>query len=457
MADKKVDYETLDETRIITKPGTASGNALFVSGGLGNVRGLRLAGLNAGFRRNPIRNDFMLAVTEKPATASAVFTKSLFAAGPVILSREHIARAMVSQAAGSVDGEGICAIIINSGQANAATGQPGYDLAARTAEITAATIGCHPHQVLVASTGVIGRLPNEDLFIDGIPKAHARLGLADGTDHAAGLAAAEAIMTTDTFAKQAAVRFSTGNASVTFGEADDGVYSIGGILRGSGMIQPNMATMLSVIATDANLTQEACDLAFKTAIDLSLNRVTVDSDTSTNDTAFFLATAGASGPVIEVGTPEFDALQEALNTLCIELARQLAADGEGATRLVTVTVTDAIDDQQADLAARAIANSPLVKTAIAGHDANWGRIAMAIGKSGAWFDQSMVSVSLMGLQVMSDGLPIDFDEEEALRLFDELVEIQIAVDLGTGGNGSARIWTCDLTHGYISINADYRS
>jgi len=477
MTDTGTEYPTLDETLIITKPGTVSGNAVFLPGGLGNIRGLRLAGVYAGFRRNPTRNDFMLAVTEKPAVASAVFTQNVFAAGPVLLSRENIARCVVGDAADISGDEGVRAIIINSGQANAATGEPGLKLAAHTTELVAEAVGCKPHQVLVASTGVIGRLPAEELFVGGIEKAYAALGSADGSDYAAGQAAAEAIMTTDTYAKQAAVRFSVEpgvspgelavgdasdasdarDASDAGGASDAGVYHIGGILKGSGMIQPNMATMLSVVATDASLTQAAADKAFKTAINLSINKVTVDSDTSTNDTVFFLATAGAGGETIDVGTAAYEEFSEALTTLLIELARQLAADGEGATKLVTVVLSGAKDDAQADLAARSIANSPLVKTAIAGHDANWGRIAAAIGKSGAEFDQSKVSIKLLGLPVMAGGLPIDFDEDEALRLFDELVEVEIEVDLGTGGNGCARIWTCDLTHGYIAINADYRS
>ncbi|MCL2632843.1 MAG: bifunctional ornithine acetyltransferase/N-acetylglutamate synthase, partial [Coriobacteriia bacterium] len=406
------EYPTLDETLIITKPGTVKGNATFLDGGLGNVRGLRLASLYAGFRRNPTRNDFMLAVTEKPAVASAMFTTNLFAAGPVMLSRENITRARVSDVAALLDegcgdscdfslgaevdeatdpatatapatasapapnaapastvgadtgdktsfndAEGICAIIINSGQANAATGKPGLDLAQYTTEVTAEIVGCQPHQVLIASTGVIGKLPYQENFKPGIENAYANLSAPDGTDYAAGLGAAQAIMTTDTFAKQAAVCY----------EYDQVTYFIGGIIKGSGMIQPNMATMLSVVATDAILTQEAADLAFKTAIDLSLNKVTVDSDTSTNDTAFFLATGAAGGAIIDTDTDAFAAFLEALTTLCVELARQLAADGEGATKLITVKVTGAFDDAQADLAARSVANSPLVKTAVAGH------------------------------------------------------------------------------------------
>jgi glutamate N-acetyltransferase/amino-acid N-acetyltransferase len=306
----------------------------------------------------------------------------------------------------------------------------------------------------VASTGVIGKHFVDGLFEVGIAKAVAELGSTDGLDIVSGSNAAEAIMTTDTYAKQAAVRFYLPHA-----DGSSNPYTIAGMVKGSGMIEPNMATLLGVFATDALLSQEAADNAFKQAIDTSLNKLTIDSDTSTNDTVFFLSTGGASSAeaVIEYQSAAYYSLVEALTTLCVELARQLAADGEGATKLVTVKVNGAVDDIQADMAARAVANSPLVKTAIAGHDANWGRIAMALGKSGADFEQNQVNIKLMGLSVCHAGLAQPFDEDEALRLFAELPEIVIEADLGTGGNGSTVIWTCDLTHGYIAINGDYRS
>ncbi|MCL2135963.1 MAG: bifunctional glutamate N-acetyltransferase/amino-acid acetyltransferase ArgJ [Coriobacteriia bacterium] len=457
MADNTNEYPTLDESLIITKPGTVQGNARFLAGGLGNVKGLRVSGHYAGFRRNPTRNDFMLAVTDQPVVASAMFTQNRFAAAPVRVSRTNIEKSKVADALDVEKDEGVCAVLINSGQANAATGEPGFILATYSTEVVAGVVGCKPHQVLVASTGVIGKLPYEELFQAGVENAYKLLGSADGTDYQAGQAAAEAIMTTDTFAKQAAVEVSLDTGLSASG--GDGVLTchIGGIIKGSGMIQPNMATMLSLVATDAQLSQAAADQAFKTAINASLNKVTVDSDTSTNDTAFFLATGASNTGLIEVGTAAFDAFVEGLTALCVELTRQLAADGEGATKLITVKISGAIDDSQADLAARSVANSPLVKTAVAGHDANWGRIVMALGKSGAEFDQSQVNITFLGLPVMQSGLPVPFSEEEALRLFDELVEVFIEADLGTGGSGSAVIWSCDLTHGYIAINGDYRS
>ena len=442
----------MDGKTIITAPGTQVGAATFIAGGIGNIQGLQATGVSAGFRRNPNRRDFAMIVSERPLVASGLFTQNRFAAGPVQVSQEHLGRAKVSDPLNLQAGEGICAVIINSGQANAATGSAGQSIAIQSAQMTAEALGCQPHQVLVASTGVIGKPLQIESFEIGIAKASQSLGKADGSDLASGLAAAEAIMTTDTYAKEAAVRISL--PSEGGGSAE---VKIAGMVKGSGMIEPHMATLLGVFATDAKLSQAAADAAFRQAIDMSLNRLTVDSDTSTNDTVFFLASAAAGDLIREPEGPLYEAFCAGLTTLCIELARQLAADGEGASKLVTVQITGAQDDADAELAARAVANSPLVKTAIAGHDANWGRVAMALGKSGAAFQQEDVSIRLMGLSVLAAGLPIDFDEDEALRLFEALPEIVIEADLGTGGTGAAQIWTCDLTHDYISINGDYRS
>ncbi|MDR0350535.1 MAG: bifunctional glutamate N-acetyltransferase/amino-acid acetyltransferase ArgJ, partial [Coriobacteriales bacterium] len=420
-------------------------------GGLGAVRGLHSAGVSAGFRRNPARSDLALVVTDKPAVAAGVFTRNTFCAAPVAVSRQHLAQAAIEDAENPVPNAGVRAIVLNSGNANAATGEPGRKTALRTACIAAEHLGCEPHQVLVASTGVIGAPLAEDPFITGIPLALAKLGPADGTAHAAGLAAASAIMTTDTHPKQAAVTFTAAQSDGT-----EVSYTIGGMVKGSGMIQPNMATLLGVLAIDAWITQEALDLALKLAMDVTLNKVTVDSDTSTNDSVFLLATGATPGKTLNPHCPLFEPFVSALTALCEDLARQIAADGEGATKLVTVNVAGAADDAQADLAGRAVANSPLVKTAIAGHDANWGRIAMALGKSGASFRQQDVSIAIMGLPVCERGLPVPFNEDEALRRFDEYAEIIIDIDLGCG-EGRARLWTCDLTHEYVSINGDYRT
>ena len=230
---------------------------------------------------------------------------------------------------------------------------------------------------------------------------------------------------------------------------------VGGFVKGSGMIQPNMATMLAVLATDAPLTAEAAREALRSAVGQSFNKVTVDSDTSTNDTCILLATGAAGGEVIDLSHPAYPVVAAAVRSACVELARKIAADGEGSTKLVTVTVTGAATDSDADAVARAIANSPLVKTAIFGHDANWGRVAAAAGKCGVPFDQHAVDIDFLGVPVCRAGLTVPMDEEDMLRRF-EAPEIDITVSLGMG-EASTRVWTCDLTHDYVTINGDYRT
>ena len=230
---------------------------------------------------------------------------------------------------------------------------------------------------------------------------------------------------------------------------------VGGFVKGSGMIQPNMATMLAVLATDAPLTPEAAREALTSAVGQSFNKVTVDSDTSTNDTCILLATGAAGGEKIDLAHPAYPVVAAAVRAACVELARKIAADGEGSTKLVTVTVTGAATDEDADTVARAIANSPLVKTAIFGHDANWGRVAAAAGKCGVPFDQYAVDIDFLGVPVCRAGLTVPMDEEDMLRRF-EAPEIPVTIDLGMG-DASARVWTCDLTHDYVTINGDYRT
>ena len=255
-------------------------------------------------------------------------------------------------------------------------------------------------------------------------------------------------MTTDTHPKEVAVR-------LTRDPARGNDICVGGFVKGSGMIQPNMATMLAVITTDAPMSAEAAQQALSAAVRVSFNKVTVDSDTSTNDSCFFLATGEAGGPEIEPGTPAFDAVAEALRYVCEQLARKIAADGEGSTKLVTVDVLGAANEEDAETVARAIANSPLVKTAIFGRDANWGRIAAAAGKCGVMFDQTNVDIDLLGVPVCRRGLTVPFSEEQMLRLFAR-PEIPIVISLGEG-DASCRMWTCDLTHEYVTINGDYRT
>ena len=411
------------------------------NGGVTSAFGFRAAGIHAGFRKNPERLDYALVATDAPVPTAAVFTTNRFCAAPVTVSRANLAAQTQEGGCGLVQ-----AVTINSGNANAATGEPGLACARETCDIVSQVVGCEPEQVLVASTGVIGVPLGVDLFETGVPAAFDQLSADGGAD------AARAIMTTDTHPKEYAVEY---ESQVL--EYLDCTFTVGGMCKGSGMIMPNMATMIAVLTTDAPLTPAALKAALSTCVNKTFNKVTIDSDTSTNDTCILMASgaAGAETPAIEEGTPAFDEFVTALAMVCESLARNIASDGEGASRLVTVNVAGAATDADADLAARAIANSPLVKTAIAGRDCNWGRIAMALGKCGADFDQRDVSIDIMGIPVCRAGLTVPFDEDEALRRF-EAPEIVIAVDLGAGPCATC-VWTCDLTHDYVSINGDYRS
>ena len=267
----------------------------------------------------------------------------------------------------------------------------------------------------------------------------------------AGHDAARAIMTTDTVPKECAVSYVS--ADPALGGA---TITVGGMVKGSGMIMPNMATMISVVTTDAPVDSELLHEILLSCAKKSFNKVTVDSDTSTNDTCFMMASGKACPSArIERGSRAHRELEAAVMAVCTDLARKIATDGEGATKLVTVNVAGAASDADADLAARAIANSPLVKTAIFGHDCNWGRIAAAVGKSGARFQQTDCSIDIMGMPVCRKGLNVEFSEDEALRRFED-PEIVIDVQLGAG-NAATTVWTCDFTHEYVTINGDYRS
>ena len=403
-------------------------------GGVCAAAGIRASGVSSGFRRNPARLDLALVVADEPCVAAATFTTNRFCAAPVTVSRAHVA-----------DGRAR-AIVLNSGNANAATGEPGLACAERACAYVADELGCAAEDVLVASTGVIGvQLPFAP-YEAGVPAAVAALGSGPAAAHDA----ACAVMTTDTVPKEVAV-------AGELPQRADGPrpFHVGGFVKGSGMIQPNMATMLAVIVTDAPLTAEAAREALTAAVRVSFNKVTVDSDTSTNDSAFLLATGAAGGEEIDLGHPAYPQVAAAVRVVATDLARKIAADGEGSTKLVTVSVMGAASEADADAVARAVANSPLVKTAVFGHDANWGRVAAAAGKCGVPFDQARVDIDFMGVPVCRAGLTVPMDEEDMLRRF-EAPEIDITVDLGMGED-AARVWTCDLTHDYVTINGDYRT
>lgn len=410
---------------------------LLPGGGVASALGFRAAGVHAGFRPDPDRLDFALVAADEPCACAGVFTRNVFCSAPVTVSRERL---------GNVGYGTARAVAVNSGNANAATGERGLETARESADIVACALGCPAEEVLVASTGVIGQHLPLSPFREGAQAVVAALSRDGAT-------AARAIMTTDTRPKELAVTFSGDGIGY-----DGCTFTVGGMAKGSGMIMPNMATMIAVITTDAPVLPDVLHAVLARAVQDSFNKVTVDSDTSTNDSCFLLASGAAAGPhaaPMPADSPALAEFERALRAVCAGLARSMAADGEGATRLVTVNVSGAADGADADKAARTIANSPLVKTAIYGHDANWGRIAAAAGRSGAAFRACDVAIDIMGIPVCRSGLTVPFDEDKALRRFDR-PEIVIDVDLGAG-EARTTVWTCDFTHEYITINGDYRS
>ncbi len=404
-------------------------------GGICAAEGIKAAGVHSGFRADPNRRDLALVAADQTCVCAATFTQNRFCAAPVQVSRERAAKGHAR------------AVILNSGNANASTGDPGLKNALASAAIVAKVLGCDEQDVLVASTGVIGVQMPMTPYEVGVPAAVEALAhSAEAAHHAA-----RAVMTTDTVPKEVSMA-----GPVACGaDGTEVTVHVGGFVKGSGMIMPNMATMLCVLATDAPLTPAAAQKALSAAVYQTFNKVTVDSDTSTNDTCILLATGAAGGEAIGEDSPAFATIAAAIRCACENLARKIAADGEGATKLVTVDVVGAANSKDADTVARSIANSPLVKTAIFGHDANWGRVAGAAGKCGVEFDQYGVDIDFLGVPVLRAGLPLPMDEDDMLRRFEE-PEVTIAVDLGVG-SASARIWTCDLTHDYVTINGDYRT
>ncbi len=397
-----------------------------VDGGVTAPKGFTAAAVAAGLKKSG-RADVALLAASRAVPAAAVFTTNLVAAAPVVVSRKHIANGTTR------------AVVTNAGNANACTGARGLADAVAMTEATARALGCAAADVIVASTGVIGVPLPVDLVLPAIAEAAAALDVAAGGD------AAEAIMTTDTFAKQAAVSFAAGGT----------VYTVGGMAKGSGMIKPNMATMLAYVTTDVPLTSEACDAALRAAVGRTFNRITVDSDTSTNDMSVLMASGEAGGDPIGPSHEAFAAVAEAVHIVCGELARMIVRDGEGATKFVEVTVRGARSESDAEAAAFAVADSPLCKTAIFGGDANWGRVAMAIGKSGAYVDPDAFDIAFAGVPTCRAGAALPFDEEVAAAALARR-DVDISVDLNVGEH-SATVWTCDLTYDYVRINGDYRS
>jgi glutamate N-acetyltransferase/amino-acid N-acetyltransferase len=388
-------------------------------------RGFRAAGVPCGIK--PDRLDLAVIAADAPAQAAALFTTNRAQAAPVLVSREHL------------KGGRARAVVVNSGCANAATGATGLADAREMAALTAAALGCAPAEVVVASTGVIGvDLPMPRLR-SGIPAAVAALSV-DGSDDAA-----RAILTTDTGPKHVHVPFSMGSASA----------SIGGIAKGAGMIAPNMATMLAFLTTDADIEPDLLKDALREAVAESFNRITVDGDTSTNDMVLILASGRSDLPAIQSQDEVYREFRAALTQACRTLASAIVRDGEGATRVAEVRVEGARTAQDADRIARVIGESLLVKTAIFGRDPNWGRVLGALGRAGVELDVAQVDIYFGDVCVAREGRAAQYSESEAKATLDE-DPARIVVRLR---EGVARgwIWTCDLTHSYVDINASYRS
>ena len=404
-----------------------------IKGGVTAAKGYEAASTAAGIKYQG-RTDMALIYSQVPCVSAGTFTTNVVKAAPVTWDRQIVD-----------SGAGVQAVVVNSGIANACTGEEGMGYCKETAETAAKALNIDAAGVLVGSTGVIGmQLPMQKL-VDGIQVLAGKKaeGLQSGHD------AALAIMTTDTVEKEMAVEIEIGGKTVT----------IGGMSKGSGMIHPNMCTMLAFITTDAAITKEALQKALSEDVEDTYNMISVDGDTSTNDTAILLANGLAGNQEITYASPEYETFKEALHMVNETLAKKMAGDGEGATALFEVKVVGAESIKQAKTLAKSVVCSNLTKAAIAGHDANWGRILCAMGYSGVQFDPEKVDLffeSKAGkLQIIENGVATDYSEEAATKILSE-PEITATADIKMG-DYSATAWGCDLTHEYININADYRS
>jgi glutamate N-acetyltransferase / amino-acid N-acetyltransferase len=396
------------------------------NGGVTSANGFIAAGVTCGLKASG-KPDFALLASKVPAISECATTTNLFAAAPVFWCRKVHAL-----------GKPVYGVAVNSGTANAATGKQGEKNAKAMAEITAKALHCNPGEVYIASTGVIGRQLPMDKIEYGIKLAAAHLAENGGPGFA------RAIMTTDLVAKEVAVGLKISGKDVT----------IGGCCKGSGMIHPRMATMLAFVTTDSAIARPALKKAFNAALGQSFNRVTVDGDTSTNDMVALLAN-GAAGNRIITGGKSLADFTKGLTFVFRELAKKIARDGEGATKLVTIRVQGAKTETDADKAARAIAHSPLVKTALFGNDPNWGRIMAAVGYSGIFMKPEKSDLHLCGIPLVKKGEPLSFDAQKAHRKLKEKT-VNIVVDLHLG-KGAAEIFTCDLSYDYVKINAEYHT
>lgn len=394
--------------------------------GITAPRGYRAAGVRAGIKRT--RKDLALLVSDSHAAAAGVFTTNAVQAAPVKVCQHQLAH-----------GKHIRAIVINSGNANACTGKQGYEDAWAMVEAAAGALSVDRNEVLVASTGVIGRYLPMDRVLSGIQIAAQSLDTEGGSD------AAMAIMTTDTFPKQTHCTLEIEGIPVT----------IGGMAKGSGMIAPHLATLLAFITTDASLERTVLQEMLRRTVDVTFNRVIVDGDMSTNDTVLVLANGLSGAPQLQPDTDPYFRFATAFQEQMTRLAKMIARDGEGATKFIEVTVLGAASDEDAAKAARAICMSPLVKTAIYGEDANWGRILAALGNADISFEPSLVEISFNGMPVLNKGFVVANSDGEISKVLSH-TDIAVVINLHRD-HGTATYWTCDLTEQYVTINARYRT
>lgn len=401
-----------------------------ISGGVCAAQGFKANGVHCGIRHNRTKRDLALIYSEVPATAAAVYTTNLVKGAPLKVTKDHIANGIAQ------------AVICNSGNANTCNAN-GIEIAEQMSELVAKELNVNATDVVVASTGVIGQP------LDITPIANGIGDLAKGLTNDGGLLAAEAIMTTDVAVKEVAVEFTVGEK----------VCHIGGIAKGSGMIHPNMATMLVFITTDVNINQEMLSKALKSDIQNTFNMISVDGDTSTNDMVVVLANGMANNSQITCDNEDFKEFMKALNTVNVSLCRMIAGDGEGATKLLECAVSGAKDIETAKTVAKSVICSSLTKAAMFGADANWGRVLCAIGYSGALVDVDKIDVAFKSdkgvIDVCKNGSGVDFSEEKAKEILLEK-EITIVVNLNDGEQ-SSKAWGCDLTYDYVKINGDYRT
>ena len=405
----------------------------FIEGGVCAAQGFKAAGVHMGVKSHKVtKKDVALIVSDVECSAAAVFTKNAVKAAPIHVDREHLKNGKAR------------AIIVNSGNANACAPE-GEENARRMCAAAAKAVGCETEDVLVSSTGVIGQRINVELIEEGIPALAAMLEASE----AASDAAAQAIMTTDTVKKEIAVETEVGGRKIV----------LGGIAKGSGMIHPNMGTMLCFLTTDCAISPEMIKTALLETVGVSFNRISVDGDTSTNDSCMVLANGLAGNAEITEKGADYDAFLEALQTLCIQLAREMASDGEGAKHLITCTVKGAKSEQAAETISKSVICSTLTKAAIFGADANWGRVLCAMGYSGEEFDPDKVDVHFTSaagdIMVCRQGRGLNFDEIKAKKILTEH-DVEINITMGEG-EGMCTCWGCDITYDYIKINGDYRT